>query len=193
MGIGTDVGAREAEVALERAVGLVVHAAARCGATVVVAVDGPSGSGKTILARRLRHRLGRPPIIHMDALYPGWDGLDQAAPLLHDWVLAPLARGERAAYRRFDWVSGRYAEWHHVPATPLLLVEGAASGARPAAAYLSVLVWVEAERDVRFARGIARDGEAYRPQWERWAGQEQAHFAADGTRERADVILDTTP
>jgi hypothetical protein len=39
--------------------------------------------------------------------------------------------------------------------------------------------------------GIARDGEAYRPHWERWAAQERAHFAAEGTRERADLRLRT--
>ena len=45
---------------------------------------------------------------------------------------------------------------------------------------------------MRFARGIARDGEAYRPHWERWARQEDALFAADRTRDRADVVLDTS-
>jgi hypothetical protein len=72
------------------------------------------------------------------------------------------------------------------------VVEGVGCGARACAPYLSLLVWVEAPRDVRFARGIARDGEAYRPHWERWARQEQALFAAEGTRERADVIIDGT-
>jgi hypothetical protein len=36
---------------------------------------------------------------------------------------------------------------------------------------------------------MARDGEAYRPHWERWAVQEAQHFAREGTRERADVRL----
>jgi hypothetical protein len=53
-------------------------------------------------------------------------------------------------------------------------------------------VWVEADRAVRFARGIDRDGEAYRPHWERWARQEESLFAADRTRDGADVVLDTT-
>ena len=38
-----------------------------------------------------------------------------------------------------------------------------------------------------------RDGEAYRPHWERWASQEAAHFAADGTRNRADLRVDGAP
>ena len=66
------------------------------------------------------------------------------------------------------------------------------SGARIVAAHAVLLVWVEAPRTERFRRGIARDGEAYRPHWERWAAQEQVHFAAEDTRARAHVAVDGT-
>ena len=49
-----------------------------------------------------------------------------------------------------------------------------------------------AERDTRFRRGITRDGEPYRREWERWAAQEAEQFLADRTRERADLIVNTT-
>lgn len=160
------------------------------GGTRVVAVDGPSGSGKTSLAAELATALDGAPVVHLDDLYPGWDGLEDIVPRLLEWVLEPLARGEPARYRRYDWPTGRYAEWHDVPPCPVLVVEGVASGARACAPYLSLLVWVDAPRDLRFARGMARDGEGYRPHWERWARQETAHFAAEGTRDRADVRLD---
>jgi uridine kinase len=158
-----------------------------------VCVDGPSGSGKTMLAGRLTAALGDPPLVHMDDLYPGWDGLADAVPLLHDRVVAPLAAGHPARYRRYDWDRGTYAEEHDLGIPPLLVVEGVAAGARPVAAWTNLLVWVEAPGDERFRRGIARDGEAYRPHWERWARQEAAHFAVDGTRDRADVRVDGAP
>jgi uridine kinase len=178
---------------VERVITLVAEATPRCRSTLVVAIDGPSGSGKSTLATALAARLGGAQVVRMDDIYPGWEGLADAVPHLHDWVLAPLARGERAAYRRFDWDAGEYAEWHEVPAAPVLVVEGVAAGASLLAAYESVLVWVEAARGVRFERGMERDGEGYRPHWERWAEQEHAHFAADGTRARADLVVDTTP
>ena len=81
----------------------------RCGATSVVAIDGPSGAGKTDFAGSLAMSLPNAQLLHMDDLSPGWDGLDQAVADLHDQVLAPLARGERAAYRRWDWEHNRYA------------------------------------------------------------------------------------
>ena len=63
---------------------------------------------------------------------------------------------------------------------------------QPAGRYAAVSVFVEADRPLRMRRGIDRDGEAYRPHWERWADQEAAVFAADGTRQRADLVVDTS-
>jgi uridine kinase len=165
-------------------------APARAGRTRVTAVDGPSGAGKTTLATALAAALGGAPVVHMDDLYPGWDGLAAAVPRLVEQVLDPLRAGLPAAYRRYDWVAGRYAEEHPVPAAEHLVVEGVASGSVPCAPALALIVWVEAPRPLRFARGIERDGEAFRPHWERWAVQEERHFAAHRTRERADLVLD---
>lgn len=176
-------------VPLSVVVDLVSSRPAAVGRTKVLAVDGPSGSGKTTLTRRLRRVLSAPSI-HLDAIYPGWDGLAEAPGLLVAKVLEPLAAGRPAAYRRWDWDAGVWAESHPVAPSPVLIVEGVGSGATACAPYLSALLWVEAPTDVRMRRGIARDGEAYRPHWERWARQEQVMFAADRTRERADLRID---
>jgi uridine kinase len=183
------VAADERSRALELAAGLRV--APPGSPPRVVAVDGPSGSGKTVLAAELSDVLDGAPVVHMDDLYPGWDGLEQAVPHLLSWVLEPLSRGEPARYRRYDWPTGAYAEQHEVPRCEVLVVEGVGSGARACAPYLSLLVWVEAPRSLRFERGIARDGEAYRPHWERWALAEEEHFRANATRRRADVRVST--
>ncbi len=129
----------------------------------------------------------------MDALYPGWDGLAEAPALLVEQVLRPLAEHRPAAYRRWHWEEHRWAESHPVAADPVLLVEGVGSGALACAPYLSALVWIEAPREERMRRGIERDGETYRPHWERWARQETSMFASDRTRERADLLVDGDP
>lgn len=156
----------------------------------VVAVDGPSGSGKSVLATAVARDL-RAPLLHMDDLFPGWDGLAQASALLAEQVLEPLARGGRAAYRRWDWHRDGWGEQVPVPPAELLVVEGCGSSVGPAAQHVTVAVWVEADHRVRMRRGLARDGETYRPHWERWAAQEQQLFATDGTRDRADVVVRT--
>jgi hypothetical protein len=58
---------------------------------------------------------------------------------------------------------------------------------------LSLAVWVEARRARRLARGLERDGNAMRAQWEQWMAEEDAHFATDRARDRADVIVDGAP
>ncbi|MFT4218352.1 MAG: 4-amino-4-deoxy-L-arabinose transferase [Micropruina sp.] len=176
--------------AVETVTALARAAAPRCGGTVVIGIDGPSGAGKTTLAEAVGRRL-RCPAVHIDDLIPGWDGLAQAAGLLADQVLRPLAAGRAAGYRRWDWDASGWAEWVAVPSGPQLIVEGCASTAHPAAGFVAVRVWVEADEGVRMVRGIERDGEAYRPNWERWAAQERALFGADRTRERADLVLRT--
>lgn len=164
---------------------------ARAGGTRVVAVDGPAGSGKSTLAATIRAALDGAPLVRMDDLYPGWDGLADAVPRLLEWVLEPLAAGRAARYRRYDWDAGRYAEWRDVPPAAELVVEGVGSGSRPARPYLSYLVWVQAPHELRMRRGIERDGEAFAPHWLRWARQEATLFAAEQTRRHADVVIDT--
>ena len=171
---------------------LVEDAESRCGTTTVVAIDGLSGSGKSSLADAVARHF-EAPIVHMDDLYPGWDGLAVAVDLVTTQVLEPLARGERAAYRRWDWHRSRWAETVPVPDAPVLVLEGCGCSVRPAGDYAAVRVWVEAAAEVRKDRGIARDGAAYAPHWDRWMAQERALFAADGTRERAHLVIDTTP
>ncbi|MBM6399459.1 hypothetical protein [Phycicoccus sonneratiae] len=165
-------------------------AAPRCGKVAVVAVDGPSGSGKTTLAKGLLDVLGCP-VVHMDEIFPGWDGLAEAVPLLVNQVLLPLSRGRRGTYRVWDWEADAWGVSRHVDPGPVLLVEGCASSVGAAGGYAAVRVWVEAPRDQRMRRGLERDGEAYRPHWQRWAAQEQALFTADGTRAKADVVVTT--
>lgn len=176
--------------AADAVVRLVEAAEPRCGDCLVVGIDGPSGSGKTTLAAAVAQRLGCP-VLHMDDLFPGWDGLAAASGLLVEQVLAPLATGADAGYRRWDWDASRWAERVAVPWTPLLVVEGCASTVGAAGERTAVRVWVEADAGVRMARGIERDGEAYRPHWQRWAAQELELFGADGTRARADLIVRT--
>jgi hypothetical protein len=161
----------------------------RCGGTRLVCVDGPSAAGKTDLAARLGSALGDPPVVHMDDLYDGWDGLAEGVRRLHALVFA-LADGP-ARYRRYDWSRAGYGAEVDLGEPPVLVVEGVGAGAVAAQAVL--VVWLETPEVVRYRRGMARDGEAYRPYWDRWAAQERAHYAEVPTRDAADVVVDGAP
>ncbi|MGY1664122.1 uridine kinase [Geodermatophilus sp. SYSU D00705] len=165
--------------------------APRLGATRLVCVDGPAGSGKTTLAAGLAAELGAT-VVHMDDLYAGWT-LTGAFARLAAGVLRPLAEGRPGAYHRYDWAAGRFAtEPTPVPSGGVLVVEGCGSCPRAADRWAVLRIWVEAPREVRLARGLARDGVALEPQWRRWQVTEAAVFAAECTRQRADVRVDGT-
>ena len=157
----------------------------RAGATTVVVIDGASGSGKSTFATRLAEATGAG-LLRLEDMYPGWDGLDEGAQRLVDDVLEPLSRGEQATIRRWDWLEMRELDREPLVIEPLLVIEGVGAGSRAAAPFISLLIWLEAETEERYARAIARDGELYLGHWDRWAAQEQVTFAREATRNRAD-------
>ena len=177
-----------------RVLDIVSRRPARCGRTAVVLVDGPAGSGKTTLAGALEEAARRSgvstAVVHMDDLYAGWTGLHEGGAALTA-VLNELAAGSPASYRRYDWLADAYAEQVAVPPVDVLIAEGVGSARTEHLALASAMVWVEEpDASERMRRGLARDGEAARPHWERWMAQEQELFAQVGTRERADVRVD---
>jgi hypothetical protein len=170
---------------------------ARLGAVRLVAVDGRAGSGKTTFAGRLAAEIGgsrRVAVLHTDDFLDGWSELLIWYPRLRDWIFEPFRRGQAGAYRRYDWERERLTdEWTPIEVPDVLVVEGVGSASTATRPDLTLSVLVDAPRDLRLRRGIARDGEALRPRWERWMHDEDAHFAADGTAGAVDVLVDGAP
>lgn len=175
--------------------GRVLAGPARLGPVRLLAVDGPAGSGKTTFAARVADAVrtagARATVLGLDDLYDGWAGLDGTLwPRLRAQVLEPLRRGRAARYQRYDWAAGRLAGWVDLDVPDVLVLEGCGSARRAVDALATLTVWVEADDDVRLARGLARDGAHERSHWLAWMALERAHFAREGTRGRADVRLD---
>jgi hypothetical protein len=178
--------------------GRVRAAPARLGRVRFVAVDGRAGSGKTTFARRFAKalRAGGAHVaeLHVDDLLDGWSDLGGYWNRFERGVLAPLRGGVDGAYRRYDWHRGRFESgWAAVAVPEVLLLEGVGSARAGARPELTLSVFVAAPRDVRLARGMARDGEALRGEWTRWMSLEDAHFAEDRTARAVDLVVDGNP
>ncbi|MGH3277840.1 MAG: phosphoribulokinase [Trebonia sp.] len=156
--------------------------------TRVVAIDGRSGSGKTSLAAKLRLELDAP-VVALEDLYGGWDGLERGIDLLVTEVLEPLSAGRAARVPRYDWRAGNWSEPWVLEPPAVLIVEGVGAGDRRAAAYASTLIWVAAPEIVRKKRALDRDGATFAPYWDMWAAQEDAMLAREHTPDRADLVV----
>lgn len=177
------------EVAATHVLQAIVGVAA---ANPVVLIDGRSGAGKTSLARLLVARWplrGRVQSVALDAIYPGWDGLHSGVDAARDAILRPHARGLVGVWQRWDWELGAPAEAHAVDPSLPLIVEGAGLLTSQTAALGDVRVWLESPAPSRMRRALARDGDTYRPHWQRWAAQEDAHLARDEPARRATHVF----
>jgi uridine kinase len=158
------------------------------GGTRVIAIDGRTGSGKSSLAGLLAGRIDAP-VVQLEQLYPGWDGLQAGIDLLVEAVLVPLSADQLAQVPRYDWLVHRFVEPWPLEPPELLIVEGVGAGARAAATFASVLVWLELAAGLREQRALARDGDVFRPYWSQWAAQEDVLLAREQTPARADIFV----
>jgi uridine kinase len=164
-----------------------------CGPDVrLIAVDGPGGAGKSTFATRLAGALGDAPIVHTDD-FASWDEQFDWHPRLLAELIEPLRAGRPARFRRYDWVERRFGRRQEVPPSPAVIVEGVGAARREFADALAYVIWIDTPANVRLARGLARDGEELRDFWQQWIAGENRHFAADRTRERADLVVDGNP
>jgi len=164
------------------------------GGARLLCVDGPAGSGKTTLAGSVADTLRTGghsvAVVHRDDLYRGWQGLWEVGAIVAGDVLAPLARRLPGRFRRYDWPGARLAEEVEVPLSDVLVLEGVGSADPAYAALTTLVVWVEAPRDLRLRRGLARDGAQVEPQWRRWLDDEAVLHRRHRTRDRADLRVD---
>lgn len=162
------------------------------GSYDVLIIDGRSGSGKTQLADRAvaAAQLADldPQLLHVEDLYPGWDGLDAGSRALPGVIAA-------RQYRRYDWLAGEFGERVTITPEPPLIIEGCGAltvKALAAAAEFAgqggrvIALWLDCPTPERRARALGRDGELYAPHWRRWATQEDALY----TRTRPWLLAD---
>jgi uridine kinase len=160
--------------------------------TPIILIDGRAGSGKSTLAEALQNQLFKdgeslPRLIHMDDLYPGWNGLDEGADYLQRMILNKLERRETANWQEWNWSTNEREQWREFSGGTPLIVEGCGALNRRSAECSELRVWLEVDEATRKNRWLAREGsDEY---WGAWASQELDFYAREKSAELANIKI----
>ena len=162
----------------------------------LIGIVGPGGAGKSTfaaaLARRLQQERISVAVVRMDDFFlpstqrPAGCGADKPLGGDFDWqrlrdqVLIPLAHNQPASYQRYDWPTDMLAEWQTLAGCQVVIVEGVYALRHELRALYGLTIWIDCPRPIRLARGIVRDGETARAQWEHdWMPAEDHYIATE--------------
>jgi uridine kinase len=157
-------------------------------ATRIVAIDGPGGAGKSTFAEHLSMALGGAEIVHTDD-FASWENPIGWWPQLIEKVLEPVSRNEVVRFQRSQWQAGNDPGWVEFRPHEFLILEGVTAAREAFAPYITYAIWVEAHEEVRLRRGLERDGQAARKQWELWMADEARYQSRERPDERADLVI----
>lgn len=163
-------------------------------AAPIVLIDGRSNSGKSTFAKSLQENLFRqgeslPRVIHMDDLYPGWEGLSLGADYLNRFILEPLTKKSTASWQQWDWSESQRGAWMEFSGGTPLIIEGCGSLSDRASSIAFLRIWLEAKEPVRQSRWLEREGNL--DKFEMWAAQELDFYAREKSLELADLVITT--
>ena len=163
-------------------------------AAPIVLIDGRSNSGKSTFAKSLQENLFRqgeslPRVIHMDDLYPGWEGLSLGADYLNRFILEPLTKKLTASWQQWDWSINQRGAWMEFSGGTPLIIEGCGSLSDRASSVAFLGIWLEAKEPVRQSRWLEREGNL--DKFEMWAAQELDFYAREKSLELADLVITT--
>jgi uridine kinase len=151
---------------------------------VLVGIGGHGGAGKSTLANAIPDAV----VVGTDEF---WDGSGFDLRRLRREVFDPLRAGDSARFASFDWAAGQPRGQRDVEPRGVVVVEGVCALHRMFRDDYQLRIWVDAPREVRLERGVARDGEAARSTWEDvWMPREDRYVASDDPVSAADLIVD---
>jgi uridine kinase len=168
--------------------------------TPIILIDGRAGSGKSTFARLLQDQVFQetrqsPKVIHMDDLYPGWEGLSQGSLYMVEQILKPLNQNTKAQWQRWDWTNKVRGGtdpgngWREFDGQNLLIVEGCGAVTAQSAELADLTIWIEAPRQTRRERFEARDRGAFSNFWASWSAQEDEFYQEQRSEQLCELTV----
>ncbi|MEV0004699.1 hypothetical protein AB0H28_20795 [Micromonospora sp. NPDC050980] len=107
---------------------------------------------------------------------------------LRDQVLVPLRADRTARYQRYDWDTGRLADWTEVDPGAPVVVEGVYSARPELSPYYHLTVYVDTPREICLRRMRAR-GENSEEWIMRWRAAEDFCLRTTWPQSRARILV----
>ena len=168
---------------------------------ILIGIDGCGGSGKSTFAVELSEALDAAPIIHMDDFYkPSLERKNVTTTTFIGWqfdwqrlktdVLQSITIRGFAQYQCYDWNTDRLAEMRTIHACSTIIIEGIYVLRPELLSYYDIRLWMECSKEIRLQRGIDRDGEQARSQWENdWMKEEEKYVLICNPHLHAERII----
>ena len=158
----------------------------------IVAIDGHGGSGKSTLAELLAKQLSAE-VIHTDD-FASWSNPYNWWPVLIEKALEPIKQGAKTLdYERSSWAPDHHPKpVEDQPVKPIMILEGVSATRKEFRPYLAYSIWVNTPKDICIARGVERDGEKMRQQWEKWWAAEEDYIREHKPQDYVNEIVSGT-
>lgn len=170
------------------------------GKLPIVLIDGRAASGKSQFAKDLSEAYFQVDkqaarVVHMDDLYPGWNGLAEGSVYLLTNILLPLANSRSANWQVWNWRKNhRGAEEpgngrREFAGGTLLIVEGCGSISRLSSTNSDFQIWIDADDAARKERFSKRDSGKFDEYFGIWSAQEDEYYEREKSKQLAELII----
>ena len=170
------------------------------GKLPIVLIDGRAASGKSQFAKDLSEAYFQVDkqaarVVHMDDLYPGWNGLAEGSVYLLTNILLPLANSRSANWQVWNWRKNhRGAEEpgngrREFAGGTLLIVEGCGSISRLSSTNSDFQIWIDADDAARKERFSKRDSGKFDEYSGIWSAQEDEYYEREKSKQLAELII----
>lgn len=160
----------------------------------IILIDGRSGSGKSYLGNKIGNLL-KAPVVHTDDIawnnHPiNWD------TEIKENIIKPWLNNENIEYRPKGWNETRKGAITLSRRSKFLIIEGVGAGRISLHTNNSILIWVQADAEKTFQRGILRDMKTEQRTkseavafWNNWKMYEDPFLEEEKPWERADIVI----
>jgi uridine kinase len=127
------------------------------------------------------------PVVHTDD-FASWERPQEWWLPFLDTILRPIASGQSVRYKPSSW-GGPDRDEVTVEPTDFIVVEGVGASRAAFGPHLAYSIWIETPREVRLSRGLERDGDSARANWEAWMADEDDYIRRERPADRADLVI----